>query len=89
MSFFCFNLCYVWLLYVASSSLHIHYVNSVSIVPFLFKDFPFLCHSYFYICLFSPVFTISSFFSDILFYSFNFYIFFFHLTVWLVMFVYL
>lgn len=79
----------MWLLYVASTSLNIHYVNSVSILPFLFRVFPFLCHSYYSILFLFSGFHYFFNFSDFLFYSFNFSIFFFHLKVWLFMFAYL
>jgi hypothetical protein len=79
----------VWLLCVASTSLCIHYVKSVSILPLLFRGFPFLCHSYFCILFLFSRFQYFFIFSGFHFYSFNFFIFFFHRRVLLFMFAYL
>jgi hypothetical protein len=82
------SLCCVWLLCVASTYLHLHYVNLfVSNLPFLFRGFPFLCHSS--TCFLFFRFHYFLIFSRVLFYYFNFFIFFFHLGVLLFLFAYL
>jgi hypothetical protein len=77
----------VRLLCVASTSLHLHYVNLVGFyLSFHFEGFP-LPMSFFYIFSLST-FSVFLHFWGFLFYYFNFFIFFFHLRVLLFMFAY-